>query len=386
MSLKFSRLTRTDIRALKLGDRITEHGITAERLADGDVRYTVNVMVLGERVHRVVGRESENTTRTQCEDFIASARSDAKAGRLNLPKGRKIALTVSKACDLYHDAMKETGGKNLIAKSQHIDLHIKPYCGRMELSRVSAFTLQKFRKAILDKGRAVATANRVGATWNHMAGWLYDNDKIAAPLPRMKSAQENNRRDFVFSAEAEEAILAAAAKDVNPRIWLFMRMGFGTSMRHSEILSARYDDLDVSRRRLRIKVKGGRWRDQPLPQWLVDLLVDDRDSADDRNGWIFPSKRSRTGHVNQFSDQFQRCAIAAKLDPARATPHAMRHTAVTRFSAAVSGDAAVVKRFSGHLSVQMVLRYTHPSDERIDDALDRMDGGNVVSMKRAQKT
>ncbi len=382
MSLKFSRLTRTDIRALKPGNKITEHGITAERLADGDVRYSVNVMIAGERVHRVVGRKSENTTRTQCEDFIASARTDAKAGRPNLPKGRKIALTVSKACDLYQDAMKDIGGKNLTAKSQHIDLHIKPYCGKMELGRVSTFTLQKFRKAILDKGRAVATANRVGATWNHMAGWLYDNGKIAMSLPRMKSVQENNRRDFVFSADAEKAILDAAAKDVNPRIWLFMRMGFGTSMRHSEILSSRYEYLDVARRRLRIKVKGGRWREQPLPQWLVDLLVDDRESAEDRDGWVFPSERCRTGHINQF----QRCAIAAGLDPERATPHAMRHTAVTRFSAAVSGDAAVVKRFSGHLSVQMVLRYTHPSDERIDDALDRMDGGNVVSLQKAQKS
>ena len=53
-------------------------------------------------------------------------------------------------------------------------------------------------------------------------------------------------------------------------------------------------------------------------------------------------------------------------------------------SAAVHGDAAVVKRFSGHLSVQMVLRYTHPSDDRVDQALDSLSGraptGNVVAM------
>lgn len=384
MALKFIRLTRPGIRALKPGQKIAEHGITALREPDGDTRYSVNIMVDGQRVHRVIGRESDDTTRTQAEEYIAQVRTDAKAGRLNLPQGRKVALTVTKACDIYRDAMTATDGKNLTSKKQHIDLHIKPYLGKMELGRVSVFTLQKFRKAILDKGRTVATANRVAATWNHMAGWLYDNGKIATPLPRMKSVKEDNRRDFIFSADAEKAILDTAAKDVNPRIWLFMKMGFGTSMRHSEILSTRYDDLDVARRRLRVKVKGGRWRDQPLPRWLVDLLVEDRDSAEDRDGWIFPSKRSRTGHVNQLSDQFQRCAIAAGLDSERATPHAMRHTAVTRFSAAVSGDAAVVKRFSGHLSVQMVLRYTHPSDERIDDALDSMTGGNVVDLQKAQ--
>ena len=43
-------------RRLQPGQRIVEHGITAERLRDGDVRYSVNVMVDGERVHRVIGR------------------------------------------------------------------------------------------------------------------------------------------------------------------------------------------------------------------------------------------------------------------------------------------------------------------------------------------
>ena len=59
MPLRFTRLTRPAVRKLQAGERITEHGITAEGLKDGDVRYSVNVMVDGERIHRVVGRESD---------------------------------------------------------------------------------------------------------------------------------------------------------------------------------------------------------------------------------------------------------------------------------------------------------------------------------------
>jgi hypothetical protein len=40
--------------------------------------FTVNVMVDGQRIHRVVGRESDGTTRTQAEEFIEKVRSDAK--------------------------------------------------------------------------------------------------------------------------------------------------------------------------------------------------------------------------------------------------------------------------------------------------------------------
>lgn len=49
MAIKFSRLTRDAIRRLQDGQAITEHGIKAQKLANGDIRYTVNVMVDGQR-------------------------------------------------------------------------------------------------------------------------------------------------------------------------------------------------------------------------------------------------------------------------------------------------------------------------------------------------
>ncbi len=109
MSLRFSRLTRPNIRRLRHGEKITEHGITADRLRDGDVRYSVNVMVDGQRIHRVVGKDSEGVTRTQAEEFIARARSDAKEERLNLPKGRKTTLTFERGASDYLDRMEDTG-------------------------------------------------------------------------------------------------------------------------------------------------------------------------------------------------------------------------------------------------------------------------------------
>jgi hypothetical protein len=90
MSKKFDRLTRDKIRKQKKPGSITEHGITFTRLENGDGRYSVNMMVDAQRIHRVIGFESDGTTRTQADEFMAKARQDAKAGRLNLPKGRKL--------------------------------------------------------------------------------------------------------------------------------------------------------------------------------------------------------------------------------------------------------------------------------------------------------
>ena len=85
MALKFQKLTRSNIRKVQSGEKLHEHGISFERLANGDGRYTVNIMVDGVRVHRVIGKESEGVTRKQAEDYIEQARTDARKGRLNLP-------------------------------------------------------------------------------------------------------------------------------------------------------------------------------------------------------------------------------------------------------------------------------------------------------------
>lgn len=56
----FSKLTRSGMRELKSGQTISERGIEYTRLANGDGRWSVNVMVNRQR-HQVVGLESDAT-------------------------------------------------------------------------------------------------------------------------------------------------------------------------------------------------------------------------------------------------------------------------------------------------------------------------------------
>src|SRR5215813_9889452 len=145
MALRFSRLDRPAVRKLSVGEQITEHGITAERLADGDTRYSVNIMVDGVRVHRVIGRESDGVTRSQAEEFVEQARTNARAGRLSLPKNRKLPLTFGAAADLYLKKLKEVDCKDFVNNEQHIRLHLTPYFGAMRIDQISVFTLQRFQ-------------------------------------------------------------------------------------------------------------------------------------------------------------------------------------------------------------------------------------------------
>jgi integrase len=265
----------------------------------------------------------------------------------------------------------------------HIDRHLTPYFGAMRIERISTFTLEKFRREKADQGLAVATTNRIFATYRHMARRLYEWKLVRDPLPIVKLEAEHNRREYVLSPDEETRLLDAALNDSNTHIWLFIKFALGSALRHSEILSTQFDKFDPDRRRIRVKVKGGHWRDQPLTREVTELLVREREMASDQEGPIFPSTRTGNGHMRNLNRAFRRSAERAKLDPNFVVPHTLRHTAITRVAEAAHGDIATLQKFSGHKSIQMVMRYTHPDDRLIDEALDRMEN---FGTKQEQKS
>lgn len=121
MAIKFSKITRANQRNLNLNEKIEEHGITFERLKNGDGRYIINVMVDGQRIHRVVGKESEGVTRLQAEVLIAKLRTEAREGRLNLPKGRKLQFSFEEAARKYLKKLEEEGGRDINKKIYRFD-------------------------------------------------------------------------------------------------------------------------------------------------------------------------------------------------------------------------------------------------------------------------
>ena len=161
MAKTFTKLTRPLMRKLKQGEAINEHGITFERLANNDGVLTVNIMVDGQRIHRVIGRETDGTTRTQAEEFIEKARQDAKTGRLNLPTGRKIALSFGDAAEKYLNRLKEEDGKDLVMKRRRLHLHLMPFFGTAPLSKISGFDIDATRNFDLSNPHSAAKPKTV---------------------------------------------------------------------------------------------------------------------------------------------------------------------------------------------------------------------------------
>lgn len=380
MAQRFQRLSRPAIRSLAIGERLIEHGISVERLPSGDVRYSVNIMVDGQRIHRVIGRESEGVSREQAERAIEQFRTKAREGRLDLPKGRKNHRLFSEAAAEYLTRLEETDGKDLENKRRHLERHIIPYFGKYRADKIATFNVQHYCRKRLNERVKQATVNRELSTLSHLINRLADWKWIRADdKPRIKKGAEPRKPIVVMTEAHTSALMNAAIADQDGRLFLFVAFGLNAAMRHSEIVAVRYDQIDFDARRIHIpKAKAG-MREQPITPALAAMLAKQRDMEIDGDGWVFPAKgKGKLPHRRDMNVQFQRAVIRAGLNPQKVTPHVMRHTAITRLVKA-GVDIPTIQKISGHKTLLMVMRYVHIHGTHIDDAIAALDTGNVAA-------
>jgi integrase len=386
MARDFNKLSRIYIRKLPPGGKLTEHGITFERLKNGDGAYSVNVMVDGQRIHRVIGRESEGVTRTQAEEFIEKVRTEAREGRLSLPAARKTHLGFMEAAQRYLDRLGETNGKNLIAKERQLRRYLIPFFRNQRLDTISTFTVERYKRRRVDDGAMNGTINLELATLSHLLNCAIEWRWLKSRPCKIRLLEKTQGRIVALTDGEAEALLKAAIAGQDPQCWLFVAFGMNTPMRHREILRTRFDQLSLDRNRLFIpKAKGGR-REQPITPQLADILRKELAQRGHKDQWIFPSPRpkaSSTGYRDRMAKPFRRAVIDAGLDPKLVTPHVMRHTAITNLVQA-GVDLPTIQKISGHKTLAMVLRYTHVHGTHVDQAISAI--GRAIPEPNANRT
>lgn len=385
----FVKLTRPNVRKARAGQKLTEHGITFERLANGDGCYSVNIMVDRVRIHRVIGRESDGITRTQCETFIESTRTAARQDRLALPKGRKVALTFSDAATQYVSKLKEIGGKGVDRKENQLALHLRPFFGQKALSKISSFDVDRYKKHRISEGASKATCNRELAVLSHMFSMGVDWGWISHRPGKINRFREDNGRLVYLTVEQCARVLDAAKQDLSPHVYLYCLIALSTSMRMSEILSIKRENIDPEKRRIFIPTAKSGAREQPITGELAAYLKRHIDRLPKGTEWLFPSIASRSGHLATIRKAHRRVVEAAGLDPDVVVRHTFRHTAVTHLVQA-GVDLPTVQKISGHKTLAMVARYAHANGTHIDAAMDKLETriapNKVVPMRKSKKS
>jgi integrase/recombinase XerD len=209
-------------------------------------------------------------------------------------------------------------------------------------------------------------------------GWRNDNPalRIAGPGKPQRLPQT--------LTEAEVAALLGAARTHGRtaadrlRDTALMELLYATGLRVTELVSLPQAALRGDPRMILVRGKGGKERLVPLSvpakdavsQWLAELDVQAealRSGGRPVPKTLFPAN-SASGHLSrqQAFLLLKALALKAGVNPAKVTPHTLRHAFATHLLAH-GADLRVIQTLLGHADVATTEIYTHVLDEHLKD-------------------
>jgi integrase/recombinase XerD len=201
-------------------------------------------------------------------------------------------------------------------------------------------------------------------------GWRADDPSRRLDAPRQgRPLPKSLSRD-----EIDRLLAAAAARDAAAglRLVALVEMAYASGLRVSELLGLKVEAVRRDPAYLIVRGKGGKERLAPLnpaaraalKAWLTARDARRKPETPD-SPWLFPSS-GRSGHLTprRFAQLLDEAAVTAGLDPARVSPHVLRHAFATHLLEG-GADLRVVQTLLGHADIATTQIYTHVATDRL---------------------
>ncbi|RMH45480.1 MAG: site-specific tyrosine recombinase XerD [Alphaproteobacteria bacterium] len=201
------------------------------------------------------------------------------------------------------------------------------------------------------------------------------------PALRIRGPALGRRLPKTLDVEEVERLLEAArtagrTEADRARNTSLLEILYATGMRVTELVSLPVAAVRGDPEAILVRGKGGRERMVPLSEKARAAIVvwlEHRDAAEDRrraagaqpSRFLYPSK-SREGHLTRirFYTLIKEIAVAGGVDPAKVTPHTLRHAFATHLLAN-GADLRAIQALLGHADVSTTEIYTHVVEERL---------------------
>lgn len=203
---------------------------------------------------------------------------------------------------------------------------------------------------------------------------------LIAEVPEIKLAEEHGRSLRLDDESERKLLLAIAELDYwKPRqqkllsdVIILIR---DTGMRNKkELFRMRIEDIDFTNRAIFIpdsKTPTGR-RFVPMSDRVIEILF--IRCGERREGWLFPARRSKSGHLTTVDKLFREARAKAGL-PEKLVLYCGRHDFGTELLRR-TGNLALVMRVMGQKSIKAAMGYQHPELEQVRVVLnDRNNAG-----------
>ncbi len=189
-----------------------------------------------------------------------------------------------------------------------------------------------------------------------------DSPKLGRPLPKVLSRDEVDR-----------LIDAARAKDETDggRMATLLEILYAAGLRVSELVALPLSAVERDPSMLMVRGKGDKERLVPLSdpaRVAIAAWLHMRGAAlgeGETSRFLFPS-RGRTGHLTRqrFAQLLKEAALGAGIDPARVSPHVLRHAFASHLLEG-GADLRSVQMMLGHADIATTQIYTHVLDEKL---------------------
>jgi integrase/recombinase XerD len=240
------------------------------------------------------------------------------------------------------------------------------YLGFVGEVAIKPDTVGDFVADLSRRGLATTTVARRVAAIRSFHRFLLDEGRTQAdPTVLIRTPK---RPDAVPKAlDVQEAIALVEAPDLSTvagrRDRAMLEVLYGTGCRVSELLGLDLGDLDLEDGVARVIGKGDRERTVPLGRQAVMTIRDwlvDRIELGPRSDALFVNLRGARLSRQAVFEIVRANAIRAGLEPARVSPHVLRHSAATHMIEA-GADLRVVQELLGHANVKTTQIYTRVS-------------------------
>lgn len=243
--------------------------------------------------------------------------------------------------------------------------------GHLPIVNIDKLAILELRDDLLKVGRSGDTINHYFNTLSKLFQMLSGDWSllIANPIIGIKRMPPSKSRTKRINGDVEEQLLDACKKLSLPLLPSILELAIQTGMRRGELMGLMWSDIDLHQRRAYLHTtKNGEPRQVPLTQRAITVLeAIKRDSS----GKVFPMS------LDVLRNQFERARSYCKerwngsgINPFNDIRfHDLRHEALSRLSDA-GLNVIELSHISGHKSLGMLKRYTHPSHEAIFKKLD----------------
>ncbi len=238
------------------------------------------------------------------------------------------------------------------------------------------------------RGMASATLARRRSALTQWFKFLI-SERVRADNPVLLTSSPRKARTLpkVLSREEVAALVATAHADGSlegVRLNCLMELIYASGMRVSELvgLTTAHIQRDPKRRTqfapyFIVRGKGGKDRLVPLHQSALTALKQYLELREQflptplESPWLFPS-HGKEGHLTRqrFGQLLKGLCLKAGIDPARCSPHTLRHSFATHLLEG-GADLRVIQELLGHADIATTQIYTHVTDQRLVEVVSR---------------